>query len=511
MMAASERICATMKEDFVPFVPHILPGVLEKLNLAPRELNTDSVDNFEDGGEVNLTMTHENGKMKVLIMYSSEIQDLKAALECVHTFVEELGRAYAPFVAQTAQALLPVFEFSMAEEIRDLSFETWGQLCGCARQDGKVQVVSELVLEFLKRVLPKFESDEVDVLALKTRADGVTTCLKKAGPGILSAEQVQHLCKMSLKLVGESLQRRAEGAKDRKAQRAAEMAAGDAVEEDDDDEDEGEEQSLRVGLCEVVGPIMQHHPDHFATQGLADYLALVQKLVEAGAGIDDRKLALFVICDFLEHLGPRVTAHWGQFMPLLLEDIVNKDAELRQPACYGLSIAAKDPAFAALAAQAAETLARVVTDARGRSKKKSERMAQACADNALSALVEILLNHGQVVAASQAQLWSVWLAGLPCQEDEQEGAKNHGILLRLLQQERAEVVGEGGQNVPKILGVLVDVYKTDMVDEETSKGIGQLAIRLGEARLEQMASSYTDKQKKKLLRVVRDAQSQASA
>ena len=63
-----------------------------------------------------------------------------------------------------------------------------------------------------------------------------------------------------------------------------------------------------------------------------------------------------------------------------------------------------------------------------------------------------------------------------------------------------------GQNVPKLFGVLVDVYKTDMTDEvpqiqlfplrdvqnlsesggiwtqETSKGIGLFALRRGMAR-----------------------------
>eukprot|EP00971_Amphidinium_carterae_P300389 5968138-Amphidinium_carterae.3 len=76
---------------------------------------------------------------------------------------QELGKLYAPFVAQTAQvatptitpgtcnrmdhwsldnkdrgyeALLPVFDFSI-EEIRDLAFETWGELCRAAREGGE--------------------------------------------------------------------------------------------------------------------------------------------------------------------------------------------------------------------------------------------------------------------------------------------------------------------------------------------------------------------------------------
>merc|ERR1719284_1687760 len=158
-------------------------------------------------------------------------------------------------------------------------------------------------------------------------------------------------------------------------------------------------------------------------------------------------------------------------MPSLLEDVHHQNAEIRQPACYGASLAAKDPAFAPLAVQAGQKLAEVVTQSRARSKKKSEKVAQACADNALSALVEILLNHGAAVGPLQAQLWNAWLAGLPCQQDEQEGVRNHRHLLRLLEQERPE-------------------------------GIGQMTLRFGEARLEAYAAQYNEKQRKRLLRIV---------
>jgi len=141
--------------------------------------------------------------------------------------------------------------------------------------------------------------------------------------------------------------------------------------------------------------------------------------------------------------------------------------------------------------------------------------AQAAADNALSALAEILLNHAAALGASgtptEQQLWAIWTAGLPCQEDEAEGVRNHATLLRLLQQERPDVVGEGGANVARLLGILVDRYQTDMVDEETSKGIGQLLLRLGTARLETYAAHYTAKQRKRLQRIVEEAQREAKA
>merc|ERR1712113_1253502 len=102
--------------------------------------------------------------------------------------------------------------------------------------------------------------------------------------------------------------------------------------------------------------------------------------------------------------------------------------------------------------------------------------------------------------------WGVWVAALPCQEDEQEGVKNHTALIRLIRAEKAEVLGEGGANVPRLLALLVDAYKTEMMDEECCKGFGELAVLFGEQRLEKLAQGFNEKQRKKLMRIVRDAQ-----
>jgi len=500
MMQASQRICWTMKADFLPFVPHILPGVLEKFTLAPKELNAETRDGVDNDEEVNVTLVQgQDGKVKLMVMSTSEIEDLQNALECVHTFVEELGKLYAPFVAQTAQALLPVFEFSMAEQIRDLAFETWGELCRAARDGGQPEVLTQLVHEFLNRILPKLEADgSEDAEALKTRADGVKTCLNKAGPGILSAQQVRHIGQIAMNALAASFKRV-------EAEKSAAKPNAPDEEEEADGEDEEEEPALQIACCEVMGALMQHHPDIFVAEGLPLCLPLVQQLIQPSVPEVNRKLAVFLACDMLEHLETRVTGQWPQFMPQVLQDVLHRSPELRQPACYAVSLAAKNPAFAQFAAETAATLVKVITESRGRAKKKSEKPAQAAADNALSALAEVLVHHQQSVAASEAQMWAVWLQGLPCQEDDEEGKRNHGRLLQMVVAERREVVGDAGANLPQVLSIIVDVYKTDMASEETSKGIGQLVVKLGEERLKQFAGQLKEKQQKKLMRIHREA------
>merc|ERR1712113_759516 len=106
----------------------------------------------------------------------------------------------------------------------------------------------------------------------------------------------------------------------------------------------------------------------------------------------------------LDHLGNKVVPHWPVFLPQMLQDITNPATELRMPACFGVSLAAKDPAFSQFAAETAKTLAEVVSQSRGREKKKSEKPAQAAADNAVSAIVEILLNHSAALGGGDSQL-----------------------------------------------------------------------------------------------------------
>lgn len=508
MMAAAERICATMKSDFVPFVPHLLPGIFEKLTLCPKEVNSgNAADGLEEGDEINLALVTQNGQVKVMLMNTSEMEDLRHALECVHTFADELKAQYADFIPMTAQALLPVFDFPMGEEVRDLAFETWGHLLTSAKLAGRGQVLQELSQEFLKRILPqmkeKINNGGVNVEALKTRADGVTTCLKKAGPNVLGVEDVKHIIGTITTLLQESFDRR-QDLEQEKAKRQAALQRGD--EEDDPEEEDEEEEGLRVALNEIAGALMQNHQDIFIAEGLQPYVQLVQKLIQPTAQLEDRKLAIFVVCDMLEHLGEKVVPQWPCFLEHMLNCIAHEKTELRQPACYGASIAAKQQAFAPFASVVAMQLGQVITAARGGKKKqKSDRPVQAAADNAVTALGNILQTHPQSVADKLLPLWSVWVNGLPCQTDEEEGIKNHRTLLSLVQQQKPEVLGEGQQNLPKLLMVLIDVYKTDAADEDTSKGIGSLLQSAGQTQLEKYASQFSNKQKQKLMRILRDA------
>jgi len=229
-------------------------------------------------------------------MSTSEMEDLQNAVSCVHTFAEELGKLYAPFVSQTAQALLPVFDFNMDEGVRDMAFEVWGLLCQAAREGGQPEVVSQLVQEFMKRLLPKLESIAntteqiaVDTEALRTVADGIKVLLQKAGPNVLSGEQVAHIHQVALQCLNHSLKKRD----------AEEQTQRRQPQDEDDnpvnDEEEEDERNFRVALVEMVGPLMEQSPDAYASTCLPLAMQLVGQFIQPAVRWEDRRLALFVV------------------------------------------------------------------------------------------------------------------------------------------------------------------------------------------------------------------------
>merc|ERR1712032_1044134 len=358
-------------------------------------------------------------------------EEMGGALQCIYTFAEKLGKNYGPFIPQTALAIVPIFGFQMSESVRDWAFESWGQLCNCARQANESAMLMQLVQQLTQCLVPKLEAPNEPLDAQVTRIEGMMTCLEKAGPGILSMEQIRHLCQLIAKLLGESFVRK-EQDEVRKGKSAA------AADDDESTVDENIEEKIRNALCTLLRMgVIQHNPDAFVAEGLLIYLPLVQRLIQPSVNADDRRLAIILAQSFLEHLGEKVVAQWNTFLPQILQGICDKEAEFRGASCYAVSLAARQQAFGPFVVETAARLKDLIEQTRSLSKKKSDVVAQTAADNAVSALMELLMNHAGVLGEAATPLWSVWLSALPCQGDDDEGVRNHKVLLQALQQQKA--------------------------------------------------------------------------
>merc|ERR1719321_1924651 len=100
ILTASQVICKTLKKEFAPMVPHILPMVVELLYITPTDINAGGID-LESQEQTQLTIsvvTTAEGETKVLGLKTSEIEDMNTALNFVKTMADELEEAFAPYV-----------------------------------------------------------------------------------------------------------------------------------------------------------------------------------------------------------------------------------------------------------------------------------------------------------------------------------------------------------------------------------------------------------------------------
>merc|ERR1712048_834983 len=119
------------------------------------------------------------------------------------------------------------------------------------------------------------------------------------------------------------------------------------------EDEELDEQPLRIAATEVVGALMKHHPDLFVSSNMLNQAVTCVEQLFKQPDEDEQRLALFLACDILEHMKQRAISLWPKFMPNMLQGVLHKSAEIQQPSCYGISVAAKEPQFAEVAVDAA--------------------------------------------------------------------------------------------------------------------------------------------------------------
>jgi hypothetical protein len=207
-----------------------------------------------------------------------------------------------------------------------------------------------------------------------------------------------------------------------------------------------------------------------------------------------KSLGLFMACDLLEHLGSESVSTWPLFMEALLAAVSDEDAQLRQAACYGVNVAARVPEFAQFALIATQRLVAVV-----KSGPKLKKFALAT-DNAVAALGWLVEKQGAALGSgTSAEVLGLWVRALPLSEDDEEGICSHKQLLRLV---RAGMLGSQGEQLDRAIQVFAQIYKKEVSDEETNRGIVELFKQIGPAALAQKAAQFSQKEKNQIQRIL---------
>lgn len=198
----------------------------------------------------------------------------------------------------------------------------------------------------------------------------------------------------------------------------------------------------------------------------------------------DRKLAAYILCDTLEYCGESTAPVLPHIMPALFAACDSDEPSLRQPAAYGLSVAAAGLPMAF--GQGPQYLEQALQHLCAATQLPNARQGaqESATDNVVAAIGQICLHHGAhpVLQRDGDQLWNLYLGYLPMKGDQEEAAK---VMMQLAQIARSgdpNVVGNGverlGRMVALLAGSVGEAGTTDTMHQEIAVSIGHLQATL---------------------------------
>jgi len=483
---ASQRICTALREDFLPYIPQLLPALYKMLQIQPVEVSDPEA--MAESGDVTMNFLQDG---TAIGLKTSQIEDFRSAVQMFGTFFEALGGHFFDHIKETAQHLLPALTFHLSDDVKREALGAWQAMIKVAKEGlqkrgiSDTRVVADLLRVFLEHTLGAMVS-ETDIELLQVQASGAAACINAAGLGMMGAADIERICLQVQRLLEESSQRT--------------YAAASGVNQPDDDEraeaehQRDADQLLQYAYTELLGAVMATHKSHFLSGGLQHLMPIVRECSTTGRSTSDRCLAFYLAADIIEKLGVDGTPAWSSFMGPALESITDADEWVRQAAAYVAFRGAAVAEFGEFADHAARQCAQVISRPDAKQKGKCE-----ATEAAIAALGKLCQQQGSRISSSEAYL-RLWLDNLPLTHDLDLAAPTHELLLTL---------ACGGhplcqQNIAQVFRVLAEVYGRETSSDVLNAGIRNLFAELGRERLQHLQAPFTEVHRQRAHRILSD-------
>lgn len=137
MLGCWSRLCQVLEDEFMPFMPSIMPGLLATAKQPPgiRQLEADDPDiNPEEWAAMNIDD-------ELIGIKTSSLEEKRGAFDVLVRFAQRLRGNFAPYVSEILAFLPGLMRFYFDEDVRVLSMEIVAYLLtACVENDGVSRV-----------------------------------------------------------------------------------------------------------------------------------------------------------------------------------------------------------------------------------------------------------------------------------------------------------------------------------------------------------------------------------
>ncbi|KAI8073867.1 armadillo-type protein [Gongronella butleri] len=469
LLAAWARLCKTLGQDFLPYLPNIMPPLLQSAQLTPEFTFVDPEDEdveakypTEEGWE----FVGINGQQ--IGIKTSVLEEKHTAMEMLVSYSRDLGAGFVQYVPSVLDIALPLLKFYFHDGVRHAA----ATLLPYLLQDAKDANVppSDLMALWRKMYekLYKIMLIEDDSTFLAQVYLTFAECIDIIGAQGLSREDMDQF----ITATSDQLTKFSERLNEREAGKQSGDYDGDDDEQILDDEmtDEDAMSDLARGIQALFKA--------FGTEFLPFFEKLLPQTLQflAHQNPAARQWATCVFDDLVEYTGPASFNYSQYFVQPLLTSLSDNSTELRQAAAYGVGVWAQfgGPSYADACAAAIEPLFAMINQPESRT--DDNVMAT---ENAISAVAKICQYNASKLPNID-QVLSAWVDSLPIVNDETEATSVYTYLFTLLEANHPSVLGPNNANIPQLVKVFTSALAADIVpDDIVGRMVNSLKVILG--------------------------------
>jgi hypothetical protein len=509
-LRAYARICQCLGQDFVPFMPLVIPSLMASASIEPElkifPINQVSTEELLEEEEEGWQFTPISNKF--VGVRTAMLDEKATAVNMILCYIKELQEGFFPWLDSVTKLLVPLMEFYYHDGVRSAALSCMGYLVQCAakyveKNNGDRRLVKEIFDFIFNKLLSTLPNEIVpEITAIGTSA--IHECIDAAGEGIISDGQIKDTLQV-IRTLTENVEKRLK-------KRSAKKKEDDTVDDEERqllDEEDTKDQEILMEIADVIGIL--------ARQGKASFLPYFQEwaskameLIQPEQHHALRQLGLCMFDDVIEHGGPGAFRYLPQVVPYMMNYMGDVDPQVRQAAVYGIGVVADKARehFTSLVGDLAsvflaESIKKLLAVIKAPESRTGDNAAPT--ENAISSLGKILFFHSQAVPENEfSHLLFEWVNFLPVVEDKIEAPHVHRLLCDFIESERynSRVFGQNYQNLPKILSIFAHVFGSDLIDSKTGERIITILKKMQQAfpaaALQQAISILPTEQQKKL-------------
>lgn len=417
------RMCRVMGNDFLPYLPAVMPPLLE---LASAKAD---VQLLEDEDQINQIEQEDGWELvpvrgKYIGIKTSALDDKYMAIELLVIYAQQLEAAFEPYVKTVMKDIaIPGISFFFNDAVRVASAKLVPQLLNAIKKShgpGSPQIAEVWTPTALKVTEALKAEPAVDTLAELYQC--FYECVEVVGPNSLAPEVMDAFIAASESTLREY--------QVRVGHREIEQAKPEEEREDIDEmlyaiEDD---QTLLSDMNKAFHSVFKAQRSTFLPHW--ERLLPIYSTFLNNADPTQRQWALCVIDDVLEFCGAESWKYQEHFTVALIQGLQDRTPSNRQAAAYGVGVAAQNggPLFADFAAHALGPLFEATRLPEARSDDHVFATENAC-----SSIAKILRFNSSKVSDVQSVVQH-WVNTLPIVNDDEAAPYAYAFLAELIEQ-----------------------------------------------------------------------------